>query len=210
MTISLFKFPPPPNDIAPFDALPNGIFSNPWQRWFLKLAQAFKSAIAPADAAYVVTEANPSLTNETNLGALTDGYLHITTLAGVASVASVPIVNTTAIGITIDGSGSEITTGIKGYRQIEKSGTIVSWTILAFETGDIEFNVFGDPFTSFPPSTSIVGANPPNLVSADSGTDDILSGWSPVVLAGDVIGFSVVSNTGIKKVTLQLDIQEAL
>jgi len=99
--LTLLKFPPPPNDIAPFDALPNGIFSNPWQRWFLALARAFAIAVAPADAAFVVTAANPALTHATNLGALVSGYLRIVTLAGVATVFS-DVVVTSQVEPTID------------------------------------------------------------------------------------------------------------
>lgn len=87
MAPTLFQFPPPPIDTEPF-AKGSGIFSLAWQRWFLALARAFALAVAPADAAFIVAQANASLPAAVNLGALTAGYLRITVALGVASVFS--------------------------------------------------------------------------------------------------------------------------
>lgn len=44
-------------------------------------------------------------------------------------------------GITIDGGGSVITTGSKGYARVPNSGTITGYTLLAKESGDIIMDV---------------------------------------------------------------------
>jgi hypothetical protein len=110
------------------------------------------------------------------------------------------------VGVTVDGGGEVITTGQKGYIQCPITGTIDSWTLLADQTGSVEFDVFADPFVSFPPTTSIVAAAPPALSAADSDTDSTLTGWTTAVTAGDVFGFEVVSAATIERVTLQLTV----
>ncbi len=92
MAPTLLQFPPPPIDTAPFIG-GSSIFSSPWQRWFLALARAFAIAVAPADAAYIVAQPNPSLTAAINLGALASGYLRITVALGVATVASIQVLS---------------------------------------------------------------------------------------------------------------------
>lgn len=110
------------------------------------------------------------------------------------------------IGITVDGGGAAITPGLKGYAQCPSSGTISSWTVLADQVGDVEFDVFVDPLASFPPTTSVVAAAPPELVAADSDTDSTLTGWSTAVTAGDVFGFEVISAATLERVTLQIEV----
>lgn len=114
---------------------------------------------------------------------------------------------TEQIGITVDGGGSVLTTGQKGYKSFPVAGTITGWRLLADAAGDIEFDIFKDPFASFPPTTSIVAAAPPELVGVDSDEDTTLTGWTTSVSAGDVFGFEItgVPDT-ITRVTLELTI----
>jgi hypothetical protein len=115
--------------------------------------------------------------------------------------------NPLTVGVTVDGGGSAITTGVKGYIQCPIAGTIASWTLLADQAGDVEFDVLLDDFASYPPTTSIVASAPPEIVSpADSATDSTLTGWTTAVTAGDVFGFEVVSAATIERVTLQLTV----
>lgn len=110
-------------------------------------------------------------------------------------------------GVTIDAGAGIITTGVKGYRRITQDGTIKRWSILAFQTGSIVFDIFKDPFGSFPPTTSIVAAAPPTLSGATNATSATLTGWTISVKAGDVLGFRVSSVSGLSKVTLQLEVE---
>lgn len=111
------------------------------------------------------------------------------------------------IGITVDGGGSAITTGVKGYKSFPVVGIIIGWRLLADAAGDVEFDITKDAFVSFPPTTSIVAAAPPTLSGADSGEDTTLSGWTTTVAAGDVFGFEVTGTPAtITRVTLELTI----
>ena len=116
-------------------------------------------------------------------------------------------IRTEQIGITIDGGGSTITTGIKGYKSFPVAGTITGWRLLADAAGDVEFDIFKDPFASYPPTTSIVAAAPPELSGVDSAEDTTLTGWTTAVAAGDVFGFEVTGVPAtITRVTLELTI----
>lgn len=116
-------------------------------------------------------------------------------------------IRTTTIGITIDGAGSAITTGIKGYRSFPVAATILGWRLLADIAGDVEFDVFKDPFASYPPTTSIVAAAPPEMTGVDSAEDTTLTGWTTSVSAGDVFGFEVISAATLSRVTLELTLR---
>lgn len=107
-------------------------------------------------------------------------------------------------GITVDAGAHLISVGLKGYRRITQDGTIKRWTVMGHQSGSVRFDVYKS--SSFPPSSSIVGSNFPELVSTNIASGNT-SGWSSSVKAGDYIGFAVVSATSMSKATLQLDIQ---
>jgi hypothetical protein len=125
-------------------------------------------------------------------------------MAGTTLNAATGSANPLTVGVTVDGGGSVITTGQKGYIQCPISGTVTSWTLLADQSGSVEFDVTLDAFASYPPTTSIVAAAPPELTAADSDTDSTLTGWTTAVTAGDVFGFEVVSAATVERVTLQI------
>lgn len=112
-----------------------------------------------------------------------------------------------APGVTIDAGPLEIGIGIKGYRKIPQNGVIKRCSILSFQSGSIKFDIFKNPIGSFPPTTSIVGAAFPEIVGSNKYEDSTLTGWTTAVSLDDVLGFSVISNSGMKKCTLQLDIE---
>lgn len=99
-------------------------------------------------------------------------------------------------GISIDGGGAPITTGVKGYITVPYAGTINQWTMLASsQTGSISMDVWRTDFSGALPtvSNSIVASAPPSIVSGIKGTTTTLTGWTLAVNAGDVIGFNVAS-----------------
>lgn len=122
-----------------------------------------------------------------------------------------PAANLYPVMLVVGDGVNDITTGIKGYAEVEVAGTVTAWTVLSTDpaatAGLIEFGVFLDPIASYPPTTSITGGNNPGLSSSPPTNyeqDYTLSGWSPTVAAGDVFGFSVISNTGITRAALVL------
>jgi hypothetical protein len=113
------------------------------------------------------------------------------------------------VGITIDGGGSAITTGVKGYSAIPVTGTIVRARMMADQSGSAVIDVWKDTFANYPPTNadSITAAAPPTLSAQDHSDDTTLTGWTTAVTAGDVLGFNVDSAATITRLTLELWIQ---
>ncbi len=111
-----------------------------------------------------------------------------------------------SINFIIDGGGSAITTGVKGFIEITFDMVITGWTVLGDQSGSIVVDVWKDIFANFPPvvGDSIAGSEKPTLSTADSNQDLDLTTWSPSVIAGDIIGFNVDSITTVERVTVVL------
>lgn len=118
---------------------------------------------------------------------------------------------TRTVGITIDGGGSAITTGVKGYVEVPFTGTITGWTIVGDTSGSIVVDVWKDTYANFPPvvGDSIAGSEKPTISSSTKGQDLSLSTWTTSVMAGDVFGFNVDSCTSITRATLIIRITPA-
>jgi len=112
------------------------------------------------------------------------------------------------VGVTVDGSGSVISTGQKGYTTIPVTGTITKIRLLADQSGSVVIDVWKDAFANYPPTVAdtITASAKPTLSSADNVEDTTLTGWTTSVTAGDVLGFNVDSVTTITRVTLELEI----
>ena len=120
---------------------------------------------------------------------------------GVSATAS-------AFGITIDGAGSAITTGVKGYLTIPYAGTINSWDILADQSGSIVVDVWKSTYAAFPPTVAnrIAGTEKPTLSSAQKNQDTNLTTWTTSVAANDIIAFNVDSAATVTRVNLIIKI----
>lgn len=119
---------------------------------------------------------------------------------------TLPVIGT--VGITIDGGGSAITTGTKGYVECPFAGTIVSATVLLDQSGSIVIDVWKDTYANALPTDadSITAAAPPTVSSATKSQDTTLTGWTTSVAAGDIFGFNVDSITTATRATLTLKI----
>lgn len=127
----------------------------------------------------------------------------------VDNVTAVPAGATAgSFGITIDGGGSAITTGVKGYVEIPYDGTITGWTILADQTGSCVIDVWKDTYANFPPTVAdtIAGSEKPTLSSAIKNEDLTLTTWTTSVTTGDIIAFNVDSASTVTRVTLSIKI----
>lgn len=111
-----------------------------------------------------------------------------------------------AVGVTIDGAGSAISTGVKGYIVVPFAGTITRWDLVADQVGSIVLDVWKDTYANYPPTVAdtIAGTEKPTLSSAIKNQDTTLSTWTTSVAAGDVIAFNVDSASTVTKVTLTL------
>lgn len=112
------------------------------------------------------------------------------------------------IGITIDGGGSAITTGVKGYVEVPYACTITGWTLVADQSGSIVIDVWKDTYANAPPTVAdtIAGSEKPTLASVQKNQDLTLSTWTTTVTAGDIIGFNVDSASTVTRVTLTLKV----
>lgn len=120
----------------------------------------------------------------------------------------------TSIGFTVDGAGSVITTGTKGFIYIPFQGTITAVTLLstdaAVTSGSIVIDIWKVAFASYPPTVSntITASDIPAISSATNSQDTTLTGWTKTVNAGDVIAFHVNSVTSLLRVTLVLTVSK--
>lgn len=117
-------------------------------------------------------------------------------------------VKTSTVGITIDGGGAVITTGVKGDVQVPYDGTIQSWHLMADQSGSIVIDVWKDVWANYPPTVAdtIAGTEKPTLAAATNNEDTNLTTWTTAVTEGDTIRFNVDSVTTVTRVTLVIKI----
>jgi hypothetical protein len=113
------------------------------------------------------------------------------------------------IGITVDGGGSALTTGLKGFKSCPVTGTITGVRLLADVAGAIVIDIWKDTYANFPPTVAdtITAAAKPTIPATNQKAEDTtLTGWTTAVTAGDVFGFNIDSITTITRITLELTI----
>jgi|688.fasta_scaffold647404_1 hypothetical protein len=116
--------------------------------------------------------------------------------------------STDTIGITMDGIGTTITTGIKGYVQVPFSCTINSWRLLADQSGSMVIDIWKSSYATYPPTVANTlpgSSNRPTLSSAIKAENTDLSAWtSRSITTNDILAFNVDSATTVQRATLQL------
>lgn len=130
-----------------------------------------------------------------------DGTGNYTTPGGSFSGVS-------SIGITVDGAGSAITTGVKGYISVPYTCTINSVTMLADQNGSAVMDIWKDTYANYPPTVAdtITASAKPTITSTNKYTSSTLTGWTNSITAGDVLGFNVDSAATITRLTLILKV----
>jgi hypothetical protein len=108
------------------------------------------------------------------------------------------------INYVIDGGGSAIASGSKGYMEVPLACSINGWTILADTSGSVVVDVHKCTFSGFPSTTSIAGSELPTLISAQKNQDISLSTWTPELSQGDILEFIVDSAAIVKRVTVSV------
>ena len=128
-----------------------------------------------------------------------------TTLAAAARVG--------VVGIIIDGGGSAITTGVKGFVEVPFAGTITAVTLLSTDasvtSGSIVIDIWKDSYANYAPTVAdtITASAKPTLSSATKSRDTTLTGWTTSLSAGDILGFKVDSVSTVTRVALSLTVQ---
>lgn len=127
-----------------------------------------------------------------------------------AAVTTLGLDNTkiASIGVTLDGGGSAITTGVKGYIEVPYACTINRVTMLADQSGSIVVDIWKDAYANYPPTDadSITASAPPTISAATKSQDSTLTGWTTSVSAGDILGFNVDSASAITRLHLILKV----
>lgn len=113
------------------------------------------------------------------------------------------------ISFALDGGGSVLTTGQKKYARIPWNATINNWYLVGDVTGSIVIDIWKNTYANYPPvaADTIVGAGVfPNLSNQIKNTSDILTGWATNITGGNFLGFQVNSVSGVKWVSLQMEL----
>lgn len=118
---------------------------------------------------------------------------------------------TADICLIIDGGGSAITTGIKGYLEIPFACTINRVTMAADQSGSIVVDIWKDTYANYPPTDadSITASAVPTISATTKSQDSTLTGWTTSITAGDVLGFNVDSASTVTRVTISLKVTKA-
>ena len=116
-----------------------------------------------------------------------------------------------SVVLSLDGGGSPISTGQKGFIACPFAGTIKRWTLVADQSGSIVIDVWKTSYLAAPPTVAdtIAGAEKPTLAAAQKNEDASLSSWKTPVLAGDVFGFNVDSAATVTRANLVVWISPA-
>lgn len=139
---------------------------------------------------------------------------NLSDLANAATARSNIGLSAGAILAVIDGAGSAITTGLKGYLgPMPFGGTINQATLLADQTGSIVVDVWKCTYAQFDAGSThpvsgdkITASAPPTITTDVKSQDSTLTGWTTAFSAGDILAFNVNSVTDIERVTLELKI----
>jgi hypothetical protein len=128
------------------------------------------------------------------------------TVGSIANLSNVGVV-----GITIDGGGSVISTGIKGYLEVPYTCGINHVTMLADTTGSAVVDIWKDTYANFPPTSvdSITASSVPTITSDRKSQNTTLTGWTTAITAGDVLGFRVDSAAVITRLHLSLKVTKS-
>jgi hypothetical protein len=115
------------------------------------------------------------------------------------------------VGITINGGGVAITTGVKGDIQVPFGYTITEWTILCDQSGSIVIDIWKDAYANYPPTVAdtITAAAKPTVSGATKGSSSTLTGWTTTITAGDTLRFNVDSASTVTRATLTLKLRRA-
>lgn len=116
------------------------------------------------------------------------------------------------ITFILDGGGVEIADGVAGDLQIDYDCTIVSWTLLADQSGSIQVDIWKSTYAGFPPTVgnSITGSSKPTITTANKATSSTLTGWVTSIASGDVLRYNVDSCNAIQRCTVAMKVRRAL
>lgn len=136
-------------------------------------------------------------------------FLADTTTSGWVSIGRGLYVKQSGIEVVIDGGGSAIATGLKGFLEVPFDCVVTAWRIVSDASGSIVVDIYKDTYANFPPTVAdtITASAKPTLSSAQKNEDSTLTGWTTSFTDGDWLAFNVDSATTVTRVTLSLTVR---
>lgn len=113
-----------------------------------------------------------------------------------------------SIVYVIDGGGSAITTGVKGFIEAPFNGTIKGVRLFADQPGSIVVDIWKDTYGNYPPivGDTITAVSPPTIAADIKSQDSVLTGWTKGFSKGDIFYFNVNSCATIQRVTISMTV----
>jgi hypothetical protein len=116
--------------------------------------------------------------------------------------------NVSDIEFVIDGGGSAILVGNKGWLHIPWNATVTAWRVMADQSGSIVIDIL-NAGNAFPVASMVGAGNKPTLTAAQFAQTTPI-GWSTTTLLQDQwIAFNVTSATTVTKVTVVLTVAKS-
>jgi hypothetical protein len=127
---------------------------------------------------------------------------------GAAIWVSTASAGEAAIEYVVDGAGSELTTGLKGFLEVPFDCTIITGRLFADTSGSVVVDIWSEPYADYPPTDadSITAAAPLTIVGDVKSEDGLLDGWTIAVSAGDILGFNIDSVSSVTRLTISLTV----
>lgn len=117
---------------------------------------------------------------------------------------------TSAVQVTIDGSGSVPATGAWGQISIPYACQITGWVLSADVAGSAVVDVLRSSYAGFPSTVSLVGAGTPPTLSAAQIAEGVPPSWANVLLqAGDELQIPLTSVATCTRLNLTLNLKIA-
>ena len=159
------------------------------------------SRLTRANTSYTYLTANSANIVMTSDSRLTNASTTYTSIQ--SNSATWAIGATGSINYTIDGGGTAIATGSKGYVQVPNNFIIQEWSIIAdLQTTSFIVDVRRSTYANIPTTTSIVGSDFLKLTNQQKNRNLSVS-WSNVS-AGDLIEFFVTGASNASMINISL------
>jgi len=114
---------------------------------------------------------------------------------------------TRTVNYVIDSGSLPMQIGDKGKLSLDVTGVIESITVLCDQTGDIVFDISKCTFADYPAFNSITAAQRVQLTNSNKYFDDVLNNWTTTIVAGDILNFSVISVTDVRRLLISLKLK---
>ena len=114
---------------------------------------------------------------------------------------------TRTINYIVDSGSLSMVSGNKGSVTLDVSGILENVVILSDQQGDLTLDIKKSNYSTFPTFSSIVGGVYVELINSRKVRDDVLSGWTKNIVAGDILTFDVVAVNNINRFLISLKLK---